>query len=71
MLYFRAKKSPINSKAEGKKKGCPGDMKVLGNNAPTIGLLQEEKSARGRWVVSCSGTLFLLDDNIVDKLFSF
>ena len=62
---------PDQFEGPGEKRGCPGDMKVLGNNAPTIGLLQEEKSARGRWVVSCSGTLFLLDDDVVDKLFGF
>ena len=29
MLYFRDKKCPINSKAEGKKKGWPGEIRVL------------------------------------------
>ena len=30
MRYFRAKKrSPINSEVEGKKKGCPGEVKAL------------------------------------------
>lgn len=51
------KKGPVQFEGGGEKRGWPGDMKVLGNNAPTIGLLQEEKkSARGRWLVSCSGT---------------
>jgi len=30
LRYFRAKKrSPINSEVEGKKKGCPGEVKAL------------------------------------------
>ena len=37
------KRRPSNSKAGEKKKRWPGDMKVLRNNAPTIGLLREEK----------------------------
>ena len=31
----------------------------------------KKKSARGRGVVSCSGTLLLLDDEVIDKLFGF
>ena len=63
------KRSPINSKAEGKKKGWPGEIKVLEK-----GTKQGEgakKSAHGRCLVSCSGTLLLLDDDVVDKLFGF
>ena len=30
-----------------------------------------KKRVPGRCLVSCSGTLLLLDDNVVDKLFSF
>ena len=63
------KKSPSNSKAEGKKKGWPGEVKVL--KKQSIRRRHEKKSARGRCLVSCSGTLFLLNDNVVDKLFSF
>ena len=37
------KRRPSNSKAGEKKKRWPGDMKGLRNNAPTIGLLREEK----------------------------
>ncbi len=37
----------------------------------TIRRHHEKKSARGRCLVSCSGTLFLLDDDVVDKLFGF
>ena len=31
----------------------------------------KKKSARGRDLFSCSGTLLLLDDDVVDKLFGF
>ena len=31
----------------------------------------KKKSAGGRWLVSCSGTLLLLDDEVIDKLFGF
>ena len=32
---------------------------------------REKKSARRRWLVSFSGTLLMLDDEVVDKLFGF
>ena len=46
---------------EGARKKDPINMKAPGT----------KKSAQGRCLVSCSGTLLLLNDNVVDKLFSF
>ncbi len=31
----------------------------------------KKESAHGRCLVSCSGTLLLLDDDVIDKLFGF
>ena len=80
---------------EGKKKGCPGEVKPLekgpnqfegggekervpgGKNCAekrTRLMLRHrriKKSARERCLVSCLGTLLLLDDEVVDKLFGF
>jgi len=50
------KKSPFNSKAEGKKKGWPGEVKVLKKGPNQFE--GAKKSARGRCFVSCLGTLF-------------
>ena len=48
---------------------CPGEVMVLekGQNQGA----RKKESARGRCLVSCSGTLLLLDDDVVDKLFGF
>ena len=53
----------------GEKRGWPGEVKVL--KKQSIRRHHEKKSARGRCLGSCSGTLFLLNDNVIDKLFSF
>lgn len=58
VLLYRAIRKAYIIKA---KKRSPSNSKAGGN----------KKSARGRWLVSCSGTLLLLDDEVVDKLFSF
>ena len=63
------KKGPNQFEGGGEKKGWPGEVKVL--KKQSIRRHHEKKSARGRCLGSCSCTLFLLDDNIVDKLFSF
>ena len=63
------KKGPNQFEGGGEKKGWPGEVKVL--KKQSIRRRHEKKSARGRCLGSCSCTLFLLDDNIVDKLFSF
>ena len=59
VLLYRAIRKAYIIKA---KKRSPSNSKAGGGN---------KKSARGRWLVSCSGTLLLLDDEVVDKLFSF
>lgn len=47
---------------EGAKKQCPNNWTAPG---------RKRKSARRRRLVSCSGTLLLLDDEVIDKLFGF
>ena len=83
MLYFRAKKCPNNGttpkkqkepvqfEGGGEKEKVAGGRKGAGKGSKSIRRRHEKKSARGRGLVSCSGTLFLLNDNVVDKLFSF
>jgi len=53
------------------KERVAGGRKGAGKGSKSIRRRHEKKSARGRGLVSCSGTLFLLNDNVVDKLFSF
>ena len=48
---------------------CPGDEKV--QTTYKFEGTEKKESARGRCLVSYSGTLLLLDDDVVDKLFSF
>ena len=69
LKLLKIKKNPNNSKAPGEKRGWPGEVKVL--KKQSIRRHHEKKSARGRCLDSCSGTLFLLNDNVIDKLFSF
>ena len=54
-------KERVSGGYEGARKKDPINVKAPGT----------KKSARGRWLVSCSGTLLLLDDEVVDKLFGF
>ena len=65
------KKSPINSKAEGKREGGRGRKLCRETYPINVKAPGTKKSARGRGLVSCSGTLLLLNDEVVDKLFGF
>ena len=69
MLDFRDKKKPDQWDHSGEKGQVPGGGKGAEKTINSKG--HEKKSARGRCLVSCSGTLFLLNDNVVDKLFGF
>ena len=66
------KKEPEQFEGGGEKERVAG----VGKGAKKISRLmlrrwEEKKSARGRCLVSCLGTLLLLDDDVVDKLFGF
>ena len=68
MLYFRAKKCPNNGttpkkqkepvqfEGGGEKESVAGGGKGAEKTINSKG--HEKKSAQGRWLVSCSGTLF-------------
>ena len=58
VLLYRAIRKAYIIKA---KKRSPSNSKAGG----------EQKKCPGRWLVSCSGTLLMLDDKVVDKLFGF
>lgn len=60
---------PDQFEVPGKKRECPGDEKV--QKTYKFEGSEKKESAWGRCLVSCTGTLFLLDDDVVDKLFSF
>ena len=63
------KKGPNQFEGGGEKEKVAGGGKGAEKTINSKG--HEKKNARGRCLVSCSGTLFLLNDNVVDKLFSF
>ncbi len=66
-LLRKKKRSPINSKAEGKQR-VAGDMKVL-EKGPEFWRLSG--GALGRWLAPARAILLMLDDKVVDKLFGF